>query len=65
MLGEGERTSEVEEFAYGWGEWDKLPTPSGIDDELIAETLGMTRREEPSDETWHSGKTDDVHGKPG
>ena len=44
---------------------DKLPTSKGVSCELTKKTLGMARRKEPNDETWDSGKTDDVHGKLG
>ena len=44
---------------------DKLPTPTSIDDEFIAKTLGIARRKESGDETWYSGKTNDVQGKLG
>ena len=54
-LGERKRAREVEEFAHGWCEWDKLPTSSSAGYELTTETLGMARREEPCDETWDSG----------
>ena len=32
---------------------------------LLQKLWEMARREEPRDETWDSGKTDDVHGKLG
>ena len=43
----------------------KLPTPTSIGNEFTSKTLGMARRKESRDETWYSGKTDDVPGKLG
>ena len=59
------RAWKVEELAHGWCERDKLPTPTGVDHEFIAKTLGMARRKKFSDETWYSGQADDVFGKLG
>ena len=57
-----EEPRDVEELAHGSGERDKLPTPTGIDDEFIAKTLGMTGGKESRDETWYRRQADDVLG---
>ena len=42
---------------------NKLPTPTFIGDVFMTKTLGMARRKESRDETWYSGKTNNVPGK--
>ena len=42
---------------------NKLPTVARMGDEFTTKALGMTGRKESRDETWYSGKTDNVPGK--
>ena len=51
----------MEESTCWWSGRHELQTPAGIDDQFTAKTLGMARRTEPRDETWYSGKTNNVH----
>ena len=63
--GEGKRARKVEESAYWWNEWDKLPTLASNGDELATKTLGLAGRKESCDETRNGGETDNVLGKRG
>ena len=61
----GKKTKKVEELAHGW--WVNGTSCQHVQvlTTNLLQKMGMARREEPRDETWDSGKTNDVHGKLG
>ena len=63
--GERKRARKVEESAYWWNEWDKLPKLASNCDELATKKLGLAGRKESCDETRNGGETDNAPGKLG
>ena len=55
----------MEEAAYWWIGWDKLPTLASDGDECDTETLGVAGGMESHDETRDGGKTNTVLGELG
>ena len=43
----------------------QLPTPSGLDDKFVAETLGVAGGQKTHDKAWQCEATNGVFGRPG